>query len=550
MKSFREARSRIRWSFPAFTLLLLLSGCFLPLDEVDDGGDGGPRTDGGTRPTTVLGDGSVDVSGRATYDFVPATYNPSTERGTLAFAQASARPVRNAVVQLRQGTSILATTTTDAEGYYAFSLPPGSATATLSIVVLARSASPSIQVEDNTDGDAVWAMGRTLSSTQETVNLHASHGWTGSRYDAARRLAAPFAVLDSMYTAAQAFLAVRDVDFPPLKVNWSPDNVPEQGDKSRGFISTSHYSFSEGEIYVLGKEGVDTDEFDAHVIVHEWGHYFEAQLSRSDSPGGQHGRGDVLDPRLAFGEGYGNALAAMVLPEPVYADTYWYGATLTSFGFSAETAPIPTDDPTPGAFSEATVLRLLYDLYDSGSNEAHDNVALGLGPIYDVLVGSQKSTPALTTIGSFIAGLKRLPGVDTAAVDALLAHYKLGAITTEWGDGDTNLRKMYTHATSLPFSGSVTLSGGHLPNTWFQNQYYVFTGTGGRVTVSATSSYDVWVIVYQQGEFLGGADDLDTGGTETFTLPTTRSGVPYVVVVTGFKDSSGSYPVNISITSP
>lgn len=550
MKSFREARSRIRWSFPAFTLLLLLSGCFLPLDEVDDGGDGGPRTDGGTRPTTVLGDGSVDVSGRATYDFVPATYNPSTERGTLAFAQASARPVRNAVVQLRQGTSILATTTTDAEGYYAFSLPPGSATATLSIVVLARSASPSIQVEDNTDGDAVWAMGHTLATTRETVNLHAGHGWTGSRYDAARRLAAPFAVLDSMYTAAQAFLAVRDVDFPPLKVNWSPDNVPEQGDKSRGFISTSHYSFSEGEIYVLGKEGVDTDEFDAHVIVHEWGHYFEAQLSRSDSPGGQHGRGDVLDPRLAFGEGYGNALAAMVLPEPVYADTYWYGATLTSFGFSAETAPIPTDDPTPGAFSEATVLRLLYDLYDSGSNEAHDTVALGLGPIYDVLVGSQKSTPALTTIGSFIAGLKRLPGVDTAAVDALLAHYKLGAITTEWGDGDTNLRKMYTHATSLPFSGSVTLSGGHLPNTWFQNQYYVFTGTGGRVTVSATSSYDVRVIVYQQGEFLGGADDLDTGGTETFTLPTTRSGVPYVVVVTGFKDSSGSYPVNISITSP
>jgi hypothetical protein len=56
-------------------------------------------------------------------------------------------------------------------------------------------------------------------------------------------------------------------------------------------------------MFLLGKEDVDTDEFDTHVVVHEWGHYFESAVSRSDSPGGNHALGDLLDARLAFGEG-------------------------------------------------------------------------------------------------------------------------------------------------------------------------------------------------------------------------------------------------------
>src|SRR5699024_2060534 len=72
---------------------------------------------------------------------------------------------------------------------------------------------------------------------------------------------------------------------------------------------------------ILGKEDLDTDEYDSAVVVHEWGHYFENQMARSDSMGGYHGGGDVLDMRLAFGEGWGNALAGMVRDDPLYVDT-------------------------------------------------------------------------------------------------------------------------------------------------------------------------------------------------------------------------------------
>ncbi|MFL5347034.1 MAG: hypothetical protein ACJ8AT_19795 [Hyalangium sp.] len=522
------------------TTVALTAGC-----PGDDGGgpDGGPDGGGGGGPLTV--------SGRVTYDFVPATYSPATGTGTLEFAKATERPARNVKVQAMQGTTVLTSTTTDEQGNYQLSFTLG-ATGTASIVALAQTTTPSIQIGDNTAGGAIWAISDSVSAGTTVKNLHATHGWTGSGFDATKRTAAPFAILDTMYTASKAFMAVRPVNFPPLKVNWSPNNVPETGVKSQGFIGTSHYSFQEKQIYVLGKVNVDTDEFDTHVIAHEWGHYFEDNLSRSDSPGGPHGPGDKLDPRIAFGEGYGNAIAAMLLPESIYADTNWGGSggTLTAFGFDAETAPASTDDLVPGPFSEMSVLRVLYDIYDSGTNEAYDQVGVGLGPIYDVLVGGEKTTEALTTIGSFISVLKAQPGVNAAAVDTLLAHYQLGAITSPFGDGDSQLRAMYTDVTSFPYSTSgFTFGGGFEYNTWEQNQYFVFTGNGSSITVTANSNSDVAIGAYLKGVLVRQSDN-NTSGTESFTF-TSQPNAKYVLVLTGFeKQVKSEYAVSLSIKSP
>jgi hypothetical protein len=325
--------------------------------------------------------------------------------------------------------------------------------------------------------------------------------------------------------------------------------VPQAGNKALGQIGTSHFSPQENEIYVLGKSLVDTDEFDSHVIVHEWGHFFEANLARSDSPGGRHGPGDVLDPRIAFGEAWGNAVASMVLPETVYADSNWNGGQLHSFGFDTENEPNPTDDPTPSGFSESSVLRILYDLFDTpNTGEAFDQVATGLGPIYDVLTGSQKQTFAMTTLASFVTGLKAQPGANGAAIDTLLARYQVGPITTEFGNGDPGLNGMYTDATTLPFSGSIQLGGGNPPNSWQQNQYYVFNGSGRSMTLTASSSEDVAITAYLQGRIVGQAD-ATTSGTETISLSGSQAGQVYILVLTGFGATAGDYNVNIAISS-
>ena len=488
---------------------------------------------------------SSTVTGKVTYDFVPSVYDPQTETGTLAFAQATQKPVRNASIKVVQGATLLASATTDESGNYSVTFTPSGSEA-IQIVALAQSTLPSIQVQDNTQGNAIWAMGTTLAASATTADVRAGHGWTGTGYSS--RTAAPFAILDTMYTAAHAFMAARSVTYPALKVNWSPNNVPQSGDPATGQIGTSHYTPSTNQIFILGKAGVDTDEFDKEVIAHEWGHFFEHNLSRSDSPGGPHSMGERVDPRLAFGEGYGDAIASILLGDPIYSDTFWNGTALQGFGWSAETAPYPTDDPEPSVFSEMSVTRALWDLVDSGSSESYDTTAISIGTLYDVLVGPEKTTDALTTIGSFLYGLKAQSGVNATAVNTLMAHYNIGAITSQWGDGDVNLRDMYTNIASLPAQPGIYLTGGHDYNEWYQVQFYVVTGTGAQVTVSATSTYDVGLAAYQSGVLKAYADQYTTG-TETMHFAT-ESGKKYVVVLTGFATVNGDYLVSLSFTSP
>ena len=164
---------------------------------VGGGGGGGGGAGGGQT-------GTVTITGRVTYDFVPALFQVAANTGTLDFAAATQRPVRNGVVRVVEGTAVRAMTTTAADGAYSLTFTLTGAGAP-SVQALAKTASPVIIVQDNTAADAVWAIGVGVPSGGGTVNLHATHGWNGTSYSASQRTAAPFAILDSMYTAATAF---------------------------------------------------------------------------------------------------------------------------------------------------------------------------------------------------------------------------------------------------------------------------------------------------------------------------------------------------------
>ncbi|UFS71257.1 hypothetical protein LPW11_03470 [Geomonas sp. RF6] len=506
------------------------------------GGDSGSAGGGGGGGAT----GAVSINGKVTYDFVPATYSQTTGHGTLAFSNAVAKPVRDVTVQVMQGTTVLATTRTDSSGNYQVSYTPNG-TANLKLVVVAETADPPMQVKDNTDQGSTWSMSAPLDGTSGTKNIHAATGWNGTAYVAANRRAAPFAILDTMYSASKGVSAVKTVAWPALTLYWSPSNVPESGDNAQGFITTSHYSITDKAIYILGKDGVDTDEFDNHVIAHEWVHFLQFNLSRSDSPGGPHSSGEKLDPALAFGEGCATAMAAMVCNDPLYVDTMWSGGVLDSFGVDAETAPSAADDVDYGCLCEDCVTRAMYDLYDTGTGEAFDHVGVGLGGVYDVLAGPLKTTDAMVTLGAFVYYLKQQQGVDSAAVDTALAHYGIGAITSEYGTGDINLSEMYIPVSSFPAGINMTLLGGGHYNEWDQRQYFVFVGNGRTITVSAASAQDVALDVYQGGNPLASADAVSSG-TETVQVAT-ESGKKYVVVLTGYSQSSISYTVSLNFTS-
>jgi hypothetical protein len=508
----------------ALALLAAQPGC--DGDETGAGGSGGAGGAGGGDP------GAPSVQGVLQYEklgHLPA--------GGLDYSQVTTHPIRGVrvvAVDAASGAELGSALSGENGAYFI----PLQAPATVKVWVYSETAEPSITVEDNTSGDAVYVLetAATEVAGPVTVDVLARTGWDGKAYSQPRA-AAPFAVLDAAYTAAHRFRVevAPPPDFPPLRVNWSVNNSPEDGDVTQGQIGVSYWDGE--EIYVLGREGADTDDFDDHVIVHEWGHYFESLLGRSDSFGGSHYYGDVLDPRIALSEGWGNALSAMILdPDTVYADAYG-DAQSDGFAYDLEASDV-SPEASPGWFSEATVDQTWFDLYDP-ANEDWDGVALGLPGIFALMTEDLKATPALTTLFPLIvAARSRFPD-SASAIDALIAYHTLSPdfgidpVADDWGTGETHDGKV---PGALPVyldiapgeTVSLELSGGQDSALLVSNRYFRVTGEGKSTKVSSTAATDVDLYVFDQGKLLAFAESASGNESLTWTAATGKS---YVVLV-------------------
>ena len=183
---------------------------------------------------------------------------------------------------------------------------------------------------------------------------------------------------------------------------------------------------------MLFRSAGDTDEFDQSVIAHEFGHYVEDRFGRSDSIGGNHGNDVPLDPRVAFGEGWGNAFSGMALGSPIYRDSQQ--GVQDDFAIDMETDSAGAG-VTEGWFSELSVGEILWDLFDP-ANEAGDNAALGFAPLFSVMIDAQVDTDALTSIFTFAEGLRAAQPASLQAIDDLLAAESIFG-TDDFGAGES-----------------------------------------------------------------------------------------------------------------
>jgi len=390
--------------------------------------------------------GPVTISGTLQYEFPPPIYACLG----LDFDAIQLRLIRQATVQLLDavGSTVLDTDVSDDLGQYSVTADPST---DVIIRVLAESIrvgnlSWDVQVRNNVDTSngappldqrPIYAMDSSTfdsGTSPQSLDLTAPTGWGGSSYTGPRA-AAPFAILDSIYSAT-LFVAtdMPNATFPPLDAFWSVDNkATSPTDIDAGDLPTSFYN-GQSQLFLLGMDGSDTEEFDDHVVVHEWGHYLEDNLSRSDSIGGSHFIGsDLLDKRVAFGEGFANALSGMVLDDPVYCDTAWFGNNQSGFGVDLEEEPTNNE----GWYDEVSVFEILYDLWDTDTDGV-DTGSIGFGPILDVMTGPQVTTPAFTSIFTFATYLKQQNPGDTALIDALLTDHNINSNVDIHGSSEIN----------------------------------------------------------------------------------------------------------------
>ena len=460
------------------------------------------------------------ISGKVTYDNVP--HNTSTN--ALNYSGITQDPVRGATVQLIQGNTVIDTTVTDANGDYSVQAPSNS---NVSIRVRAELKQTGAQswdttIVDNTNGQAIYTLSSSSIATGAqaniTQNLNAASGWGGSSYTSTRA-AAPFHILDRVYEITQRLVAVdASLTLTPLKINWSVNNVAQSGDRTQGQIGTSFYS--SGQIYLLGAANSDTDEYDGHVIIHEWGHYFEDNAARSDSVGGPHGGGDRLDMRVAFGEGFGNAWSGIITDDPFYRDSFG-NSQGQGFSINVENNSVTNQ----GWFNESSVQSIIYDIYDS-TNDGSDNINLGLQPIYDTLVGKQKNTEAFTSIFSFMTFMKEDNAANVAGLNSLLTGQNIQTNVDIWAtnetdnEGNANVLPVYTVLNAGDNKQVCTSTEFGSDRNKLSNRRFlrlVITSAGSHtLRITPTGSNDIDGYIYDRGSIIAFSEASGTG-TENIT---------------------------------
>ena len=408
--------------------------------------------------------GQARISGQLSFDR-PAF----TRSGALDYGNIRQQPIRGVWVEaVNTSGTVLARTRSDAEGRYRLDVAANTELRIRIRAHMQRSAAGGprwdVMVTDNTQGNALYALQGDLASSgtgASTRNLNAASGWVGGargRY-ANTRAAGPFAILSSTYEALQRFAGVNpDINLPALEYRWSVRNRSAAGDLADGAIGGSFYNPAEQLIYLVGQENEDTAEYDHSVIFHEFAHHFTSTLSRDDSLGGEWSDEERLDMRLAFSEGFGDALGAIITDDPLYRDTFGpFQARAGTRNMEANPVNPAADANRIGWYHSLSVAAMLYDLYDT-TNDGADRLSLGLAPIYNTLTGNGfKSNRYYTSIYTFANQLpEHVPNraATQSGLDALLrAHNIFGRGGN--GAGETNRGGLPATARVLPVYKSI-----------------------------------------------------------------------------------------------
>ncbi|MCR8924321.1 hypothetical protein NO559_16220 [Dasania sp. GY-MA-18] len=490
------------------------------------------------------------ISGQILYERVPLF------GAGLSYAGTTNAPARGVVVEAVAasggscGTTVIDTTLTDGNGDYGLIVP---LTQPVCVQVRAQMYRSSVggggswdfQVSDNSNNNSPYYLLDTTPATptaDPVRNLLAGSGWnsTQSRYTGSRS-AAPFAILDSSCHALEDVLtADSDINLPTLHFRWSKNNNEADGNLSDGDVGGAFFSITNKvngsgsiidqaiEIFLLGDDGFDTDEYDQHVITHEFGHYITAMEARSDSFGGSHALGDELDMAVAFDEGWGDAFSGLVLdtasvthvPTPhIYQDTYG-PAQQRVFKFNLETAGVGTK----GWFNESSVYKTIYNLFDPDEGSGFDRLQLSFSQLYDSLVAIRNSK-SIISIYTFIDRLKTDNPADASAIDTLVANESI-VVNDQYGSGQTIPAGLAANNNDDVIPVYLTANAGVNQTACSNTQFGAFNklsvGRYVRFNAPSSRSYTLsltpvsngkpGVEIYKAGNYISGAERATSGG--------------------------------------
>lgn len=373
---------------------------------------------------------ATTISATATYQYRVVT----PTGGSAGLGSPSTASIRYAEVEILDANgSTVQCGETDASGGISINIPRTAGTYTLKVYSRADNNNLKASVLNTPGAMTPYSISAAFTlagnETSKAVTLTAAT-YTGSLEGGA------FNILDQIY-AANAFIKNNSTCAslgnictafsvaPKVRVFWSPGLSPGsyygQATSAISFYIADDepsYGMATGMYIMGGINGsicVDTDHFDNSVVIHEYGHYLEKAYAYSDSPGGSHNGNSIIDPRLAWSEGWANFLQGAVRGESRYTDTTGNsdcsGGTGVNVNLNLENIVAGQDAVSgstylgEGSFREVSVSRVLWDTMESPSIGDSEGADVGFAYIWKVFsdstVGFRKSSIKFRNIGHF-----------------------------------------------------------------------------------------------------------------------------------------------------
>ena len=530
--------------------------------------------------STINADSTYDVTASGTSTLIltpkvegtPITIASLTKLTDSSGSDIDPKPIRYAELRVTNSSgTIIQCAETSSTGTFSFQLPSGSSSYTIAVLSRSNNSYNTAYILDTPTNNTEYSVSTTITaSSSQTVRLLAKA--TGDLKGGA------FNILDQILNA-QDYLRTQTANcstngnanyFPdcePFSVApvvytyWTAGLSPGVYVGSSGGIS--FYLNGTSKLYILGgvngnTDSADMDHFDNSVIIHEYGHFIEDTYGRPDSPGGSHNGNSVIDPRLAWGEGWANFFQAAVLGVARYRDTYGHvdcsGCSGTTFDVDLDPAGTPsTDNPTAsgeGNFREFSIARLLYDVVKSPGATSR------FSEIWTVLRGP---TSGFKVVSDRFKSIGRFHKIQQAITGA--ANWS-ALRTTEKHTGDLSNYATPVGSCSgsssqaMAFQRSSTDNGSFSTSDQFRsNDFFRYDHSGGSLSLSLTWSggdvADLDLYLYKEGYTFGSSSTMAAKSDATTTTTSGSESISSslaagtylinVMAYTGIKSSPTTY---------
>jgi hypothetical protein len=262
--------------------------------------------------TNQISSGSTTtVNGTALY----SDRNPTHNASNVVSETPTNKPIQFAEVWiLNAANQRVQCGATDSSGYFSLTIPTTSDIYTVAILSRSDSSAYKARVLSDPIDNYLYSVESTFSGDGNPKSL----GNIIASYTDASVTAGAFNILDQVRIAnseLDAAATTFTAPAPSIPIFWTAGESPAQYFNEPSVAVSFYLNAASGNLqrglYILGgiqteKNCADTDHFDDSVILHEYAHYLEDQYSGSDSPGGSHNGNMIIDPRLAWSEGWAN----------------------------------------------------------------------------------------------------------------------------------------------------------------------------------------------------------------------------------------------------